>query len=53
MLSFITDPKVTTSTRRFDTMSVWKTVLLTHPIYIFLNWKRSGPWRQWYDGSVR
>lgn len=52
-LSFIDEPKVTTSTRRFDGMSVCDTVLLTHPVYIFLNWKRSRPWRQWYDGSIR
>lgn len=52
-LSFIDDPKVTTSPRRFDKMSLWDTMVLTHPIYILLNWKRSKPWRQWYDGSVR
>ena len=52
-LSFIEDPKVITSTRRFDKMSIWNTMVLTHPVYILLNWKRSKPWRQWYDGSVR
>jgi GT2 family glycosyltransferase len=52
-LAFIEEPKVTTSTRRFDKMSLWDTLVLTHPIYILLNWKRSGPWRRWYDGSVR
>jgi glycosyltransferase involved in cell wall biosynthesis len=52
-LSLIEEPKVITSTRRFDKMSLWDTMILTHPIYIFLNWKRSKPWRQWYDGSVR
>jgi len=52
-LSFIEDPKVITSPRRFDKMSLWDTMVLTHPVYILLNWKRSKPWRQWYDGSVR
>ena len=52
-LSFIEDPKVITSPRRFDKMSLWNTMVLTHPVYILLNWKRSKPWRQWYDGSVR
>ena len=52
-LSFIDDPKVVTSPRRFDKMSIWDTMVLTHPVYILLNWKRSKPWRQWYDGSVR
>jgi glycosyltransferase involved in cell wall biosynthesis len=52
-LSFIEDPKVVTSTRRFDKMSIWDTMVLTHPVFILLNWKRSKPWRRWYDGSVR
>lgn len=52
-LSFIEEPKVITSTRRFDKMSLWETMVLTHPIYILLNWKRSKPWGKWYDGSVR
>jgi glycosyltransferase involved in cell wall biosynthesis len=53
ILSFIEDPKVITSTRRFDKMSLWDTMVLTHPVFIFLNWKRSKPWGRWYDGSVR
>jgi glycosyltransferase involved in cell wall biosynthesis len=52
-VAYIEEPKVTTSTRRFDKMSIWDTMVLTHPIYILLNWKRKNPWRQWYDGSVR
>ena len=52
-LSFIEDPKVITSPRRFDKMGLWETMVLTHPVYILINWRRSKPWRQWYDGSVR
>jgi glycosyltransferase involved in cell wall biosynthesis len=52
-LAFIEDPTVITSPRRFEKMSVWETMVLTHPVYILLNWKRSKPWRKWYDGSVR
>ena len=52
-LSFIEEPQVITSTRRFDKMSVWDTMILTHPIYVLINWKRSRPWAKWYDGSVR
>jgi glycosyltransferase involved in cell wall biosynthesis len=52
-LSFIEEPTVTTSTRRFDKMSFWETMVLTHPIYILINWRRSKPWKRWYDGSVR
>jgi glycosyltransferase involved in cell wall biosynthesis len=35
-LSFVENPTVTTSVRRFDRMSLWKTLLLTHPIFIYL-----------------
>jgi glycosyltransferase involved in cell wall biosynthesis len=52
-LEFIEEPKVITSTRRFDKMSLLDTMVLTHPVFILLNWKRSKPWRRWYDGSVR
>ena len=52
-LRFIEEPQVITSTRRFDKMSLWDTMVLTHPIYILINWKRSRPWAKWYDGSVR
>ena len=52
-LSFIEEPQVITSTRRFDNMGLWDTMVLTHPIYILINWKRSRPWAKWYDGSVR
>lgn len=52
-LQFIEDPMVITSTRRFDKMSFWKTLLLTHPIFILLNWKRKSAWKDWYDDAIR
>jgi glycosyltransferase involved in cell wall biosynthesis len=52
-LSFIESPKVITSTRRFDKMSVWKTLLLTHPVFIYLNWRKKSLWKDWYENAVR
>ena len=52
-VSFIENPKVTTSTRRFDKMSWWKTILLTNPLLIRLAWKRKGFWKDWYEKAVR
>jgi glycosyltransferase involved in cell wall biosynthesis len=52
-LFFIEDVQVVTSPRRFDRMSLWKTFLLTHPVYIRLNWKRKSVWKDWYERSVR
>lgn len=52
-LHFIEQPGVKTSTRRFDKMSLWKTFLLTHPIFIGLVWRRKSWWKDWYEKAVR
>lgn len=52
-LYFVEDPKVVTSARRFDKMSFWKTLLLTHPIFIRLTWRRKFYWKDWYERAVR
>lgn len=52
-LLFIENPKVITSPRRFDRMNVWKTLLLTHPLFILLNLKRKRFWHDWYENPVR
>ena len=50
---FIERPKVKTSTRRFDKMSLWKTFLLTHPIFIRLTWRKKSYWKDWYEKAIR
>lgn len=52
-LYFMENPKVITSSRRFDKMSVWKTLLLTHPFFIFLASKRKESWKEWYEKAIR
>ncbi|HEY0005482.1 MAG TPA: glycosyltransferase [Pyrinomonadaceae bacterium] len=52
-VSFIENPKVKTSARRFDKMSWWKTLLLTNPFFIALAWKRKRFWQDWYEKAVR
>lgn len=52
-LSFIENPKVTTSARRFDKMSLGKTFLLTHPLFILLTSKKKRFWRDWYEKAIR
>ena len=52
-LYFVENPNVTTSARRFDKMSVWKTLLLTHPIFIYLTWRKKSFWKDWYEKPVR
>jgi glycosyltransferase involved in cell wall biosynthesis len=50
---FVEHPKVITSARRFDKMSLWKTLLLTHPIFIRLTWRKKSYWEDWYEKAVR
>lgn len=52
-VAFIKDPRVTTSGRRFDKMSWWRTLLLTNPLFIALAWKRKRFWADWYEKTVR
>jgi len=52
-LHFIDNPKVITSARRFDKMSVGRTLLLTHPLFILLTSKRKRFWRDWYEKTIR
>lgn len=51
-LTFIENPQVMTSARRFDRMSLWKTFLLTHPFFL-LTAKRKRFWRDWYEKPIR
>lgn len=52
-LHFQEHPSVVTSARRFDKMSLGKMLLLTHPVFIRLAWRRRGIWSAWYDGPPR
>lgn len=52
-LHFIEDIKVVTSSRRFDKMGLGKTLFLTHPLIIWLNWKRRSLWKDWYEKPLR
>lgn len=50
---FIDEHKVTTSGRRFEKMGLWKTILLTHPVFIYLAWRKKFFWKDWYEQAVR
>ena len=52
-LYFVEQPNVITSARRFDRMSLWKTFLLTHPIFIRLTWRKKSFWKDWYEKAIR
>jgi glycosyltransferase involved in cell wall biosynthesis len=52
-LNFIKEPQVTTSARRFDHLSICKTLLLTNPVFIYLAWRRKSFWKDWYEKEFR
>jgi glycosyltransferase involved in cell wall biosynthesis len=52
-LYFIDNLPVTTSARRFNKMSIWKIILLTHPVFIWLASRKKSVWKDWYEKAVR
>ena len=52
-LKNIDDVEVLTSPRRFDKMSILRTLVLTHPFFIILFRKRIDAWKEWYEKPVR
>lgn len=50
---FIEEPKVVTSSRRFDKMTLWRALVFTHPVTILLGWRIRGLWRDWYQNAIR
>ena len=50
---FIEDLHVVTSSRRFDKMNLWKTFLLTNPMFIPFAWRKKKWWKDWYEDAVR
>jgi glycosyltransferase involved in cell wall biosynthesis len=51
--AFIERPRVVTSTRRFEKMSLLRTVVLTHPVTIFSAWRKRSVWKDWYENAIR
>jgi glycosyltransferase involved in cell wall biosynthesis len=52
-LSFIESPKVKTSARKFNLMSLWKILVLTNPLFILPAAKSKRFWKDWYEKPVR
>jgi glycosyltransferase involved in cell wall biosynthesis len=51
--AFIEEPRVLTSSRRYDQMGIIRTLIFTHPITIFLAWRRPSVWKDWYQNAIR
>ena len=50
---FIRHPRVRPSCRRFDKWPLWKTLVWTNPLFIWLFRRRKAAWKDWYSRAVR
>ena len=50
---FIEDIRVVPSTRRFDQWRLWRTLLWTNPLFIFMFRRSKTCWRGWYKSAPR
>lgn len=50
---FIEEPRVLTSSRRWEKMGLFRMIFFTHPITIFLAWRIRSFWKDWYENAVR
>ena len=51
--SFIEEPRVITSSRRWNRMGLIRMLFFTHPITIFLAWRFKSFWKDWYERAIR
>jgi glycosyltransferase involved in cell wall biosynthesis len=51
--SFIAEPRVVTSSRRWNRMGLVRMLFFTHPITIFLAWRIRSFWKDWYERPIR
>jgi glycosyltransferase involved in cell wall biosynthesis len=47
------EPHVVTSGRRFNKMNLWRVLVLTHPAFIRLTWRKQRWWKEWYEDALR
>lgn len=53
IVSFIENPKVMPSPRRFDQWRLWRTLVWTNPLFILLFKRRRSCWSGWYNTAPR
>ena len=51
--TLIEDPKVQTSSRRWNKMGALRMLFFTHPATIFLAWRIRSFWKDWYEDAIR
>jgi len=51
--AFVEEPKVRTSSRRWEKMGLMPMLFYTHPVTIFLMWRVHWMWKAWYQNALR
>ncbi len=51
--TFIEEPKVLTSSRRWNRMGLVRLLFFTHPITVFVAWRVRSFWKDWYEDTIR
>ena len=51
--AFVEEPKVRTSSRRWEKMGLMPMLFYTHPVTIFLMWRVHWMWKAWYENALR
>lgn len=52
-VELIRDLKVTSSARKFDKLGILRTLFFTHPVTMFLAWRKRWVWKHWYEKAIR
>jgi glycosyltransferase involved in cell wall biosynthesis len=51
--AFIKEPKVLTSSRRWNRMGFLRLMFFTHPIVVLSAWRIRSFWKDWYEDAIR
>jgi glycosyltransferase involved in cell wall biosynthesis len=51
--TFIQQPKVLTSSRRWNRMGFIRLMFFTHPIVVLTAWRVRSFWKDWYENAIR
>ncbi|HEX6127029.1 MAG TPA: glycosyltransferase [Pyrinomonadaceae bacterium] len=51
--SFINEPKVITSSRRWSRMGFVRLMFFTHPFVVLTAWRIRSFWKDWYEDAIR
>jgi hypothetical protein len=52
-VELITDPKVRSSARKFAKLGLMRTLFFTHPLTMFVAWRKHWVWKHWYENAIR